>query len=142
MILKKNSTRLIAILLLMALCFIPTAVFAEVPASDYICSYNAYIVADGNGKVSVWFSIDGTGAKMDEIGATKVIIYDASTGSAVKTFLNTSTPGMLGTKKYTHTGSVTYQGTPGTSYYATAWLWAGKDGKGDSRSQTTNTVVA
>ena len=88
-------------------------------ASLYILSHAAYVYPEGNGKVSVWFEITGTG-KMDEIGSTLIILYErigSSSWGHVKTYHFTDYSNMLAYNKNIHGSNVTYNGVAGRSYY-------------------------
>ena len=136
---KKKIFRLTSLILTVVLCLSLFTPIAHARASNYIFSYGASMVADGNGKVSVWFDITGTGT-MDEIGSTTIIVYE--NGVAVKTFSYSTTPSMMTYNKHIHGSSVTYQGVAGRSYYALVIFWAAKQGAGDNRSMTTATITA
>ena len=136
---KKKIYRIALLILAVSLCLSLFAPVAHARASKYILLYGASVVADGNGKVSVWYDITGTGT-MDQIGSTSIVIYE--NGSSVKTFYSSTTPSMMTTNKLYHGGSVTYSGVAGKTYYAIVYFWAGKNGDGDSRSKTTTAIVA
>jgi len=82
---------------------------------------------------------------MDEIGSTLIILYErigSSSWSHVKRYHFTDYSNMLAYNKNIHGSSVTYNGVTGRSYYADVYLWAGKNGDGDSRLKTTGVVFA
>ncbi|MCL2627316.1 MAG: hypothetical protein FWD44_01285 [Oscillospiraceae bacterium] len=107
--------------------------------SIYINSYGAGVTAGNNGSITVSFNITGRGI-MDEIGATRILLYE--NGSLIRTYLNTNTSGMMGYNKSLHASSVTYTGVAGRAYFASVSFKCGKDGGWDTRSLTTNTVTA
>ena len=83
--------------------------------------------------------VTGTGS-MEQIGSTTITIYE--NGSLVKTYQHTTTSSMMGKNKIFHSGSVTYSGVAGNSYYAIVTFYAGKQGGGDNRTMTTSTIKA
>lgn len=108
-------------------------------ASDYLDNYNAYVYLPGDGRVEVYFDVQGTGM-MDELGALCIQIYECSTNSSdlddwtwIQTFTYDSTPGMLNYNDFLHCGSVSCQGVVGRYYKAYVCVWSGKNGGGDAR---------
>ena len=136
---KKNTLRLASLILAVVLFLSLFSPIAQARASDYIFSYAASMNPDGNGKVSVWFDITGTGM-MEEIGSTTITIYEDN--SLVKTYNFSTTPSMMAYNKGIHGSSVSYYGVPGKSYYANVTFWAAKQGGGDNRFKSTTTIVA
>ena len=113
--------------------------------SAYITSYVAYCNDDGNGNLSVWFDIAGTGPVMDKIGAITIDIMEkrsvSSSYSVVHTFVASSTDGMLGEDETTWRGHVDYDGTIGYTYKAIVTFWAEKNNVGDCSIYTTDPVT-
>ena len=136
---KKKPLRLASLVLTLVICLCFFTTVAQARASDYLLAYGASIVADGYGKVSVWYDVTGTG-KMDEVGSTVITIYE--NGTLVKTFQYTTTPSMMAYNTNFHGGSVSYYGVSGRSYYSYVTFWAGKQGDGDNRTKQTSTIVA
>lgn len=108
-------------------------------ASSYLRSYSAYIHLPGDGEVRVYFDVLGTGY-MDELGALSITIYECSTNSSnlddwtwIQTFTHDTTPGMLSYNDNFHGSYVSCNGYAGRYYKAYVCVWAGKDGKGDTR---------
>ena len=144
---KRKSLKVVLFLLIFTLTLSPVAVAAEagVDASDYIDMYSASIAKTGTSSVKVNFYIGGTG-KMDEIGATSIYLYE-SNGSGwnlvnTYTYVQPANTHLMASNTGSHSSSVTYAGTSGKQYYATIYLWAGKNGSGDSRSKTTSAITA
>lgn len=109
-------------------------------ASSYLSSYNAYVYLAGGGLVQVYFNVEGTGM-MDELGALTIELYestDKSNWTWVETFKHTLNEGMLAYNDFFYASHVDYQGVEGRYYKAYVCLWAGKDGKGDTRYFWTN----
>ena len=113
-------------------------------ASDYLTSYNAYVYSAGNGKIQVWFTVNGAGY-MDTLGALTIRIYESTDNinwTWVKSFSNGNYPSMIGYDDYYHSGHVDYQGVAGRYYRAYVTIWAGKDGDGDTRYFYTSSKLA
>ena len=113
-------------------------------ASYYLDAYSAYIYAEGNGDIEIWFDVTGTGT-MDEIGALSIILKestDGSTWSTVQTYKHEDYSNMLGANEVFYTSHVDYSGVSGRYYKAYVTIWAGEDGNGDSRQITTRTITA
>jgi len=139
--------KVILFLLVFAVCLSSTAFLSAnaMPASDYIRSYSASTYRTGPGNIKVTFEIGGT-RTMDDIGSTSIYLYElnGTSWSLVQTFLYTqsSYSHIMTSNTAVHSASVTYAGTSGKQYYATVYLWAGRNGGGDSRSVTTSAVTA
>jgi len=136
---KERATRLVAVALIIALLSSITIVIASARESLYIKSYSANMTTGSNGKVTASLSITGF-SKMDEIGSTKIEIYENN--KLVKTYNSSSTSGMMGSDKALHTGTVTYTGVKGRTYKAIVTFKCGKGGGYDNRSATTTSVTA
>jgi len=136
---KNKTIRLIAVALIIVFMTSITFTVASARSSTYIERYGSGISAGSNGKITVSFSIAGS-SKMDEIGSTKITIYE--NGTLVKTYLNSTTTGMMASGKVSHAGTVTYSGVKGKSYRAIVTFKCGKDGGYDSRLFETTSVTA
>jgi hypothetical protein len=136
-------SKVLAIILILVICITPEAI-AATQASDYLAQYDAYIITNGNGNISIWFDVTATGI-MDQVGALTIILkeYNGSSWNTVKTYSHTNSlySHILATNTNVHADSVSYSGISGRYYYATVTVWAGVDGGGDSRSITTDSVV-
>jgi hypothetical protein len=141
---KKKLISTIAMLLLVSIIAAPV-VSASSQASLYLTSYSAYIYPSGNGNMSIYFNVVGTGT-MDEIGALTISLQQEPSGSStwttVKTYSYTTYTNMLAYNNFSYGSSVAYSGVSGYSYRAYVTVWAGLDGGGDSRQILTSTVVA
>ena len=144
---KKNIRQLcisIVSLFFVVIFMIPVTVCAssgeiDPRASEYLSSYGAYIYPAGNGKIQVWFDVEGTNF-MDELGCLSIQIYECPTNSNdisdwtwKKTFTHESTSGMLSYNEILYGSHVDYDGIVGKWYKAYVCVWAGKDGGGDTR---------
>jgi len=136
---SRKSLRKISFLLIVTLILSSASAIAA-PASDYIFAYDADIGRTGSNGVKVAFEIYGT-RNMDDIGATSIYLYESSNSgwTLVKTFVYTQSAysHIMSGNTSGHSASVTYYGTIGKQYYATVYLWAGRNGGGDSRSMST-----
>ena len=143
----KKILRVISVIIVIAICFAPASFAASnsIQSSDYLIQYDAYIITNGNGSISIWFDVTGTRI-MDEIGALTIILreYNGSTWSTVEAYYHTDPlySHILTTGTNTHMDTVSYSGISGSYYYATVTVWAGVNGGGDSRTINTATVVA
>ncbi|NCB50271.1 MAG: hypothetical protein EOM54_00115 [Clostridia bacterium] len=142
----KKQSRIIALVLIFVICFSTVSFAADksTKSSLYLTCYSAYIWPEGDGDISIWFDVTGTGT-MDEIGALTIILQQSSNGSTwstVKTYRYTSYLNMLGYNAVYYTSGVDYSGTEDYYYRAYVTVWAGEDGDGDSRQILTATVRA
>lgn len=140
---RKIISAFVAVLAI-ALCVAPTA-SAATQASQYLTAYIAYIYPEGNGDISIWFEVEGTGT-MDEIGALSIRLQEkpsnSSTWTTIETYSHVDYSNLLGNNESLYASSVDYSGKAGYSYRAYVTIWAGQDGDGDSRVILTDTVVA
>lgn len=142
---KSLLTRLLILVLVFAM--VCPYVSAAEQASYYLDSYNAYMYDAGNGRVRVYFHVQGTDY-MDEIGALKIKIYESDDDDPdgdwtwKKTFTHDRTSGMLEEDDHYHSGYVSYSGTKGMYYQAYVCVWAGVDGDGDNRYFWTDIIRA
>lgn len=107
-------------------------------SNAYIKSVVASVTSSGT-TVYVSFTVYGTGV-MTSIGASCVRLY-TSDGSLVKTFWSSSNSSMLGTDRGSYTGSVSYDGTKGTTYYAVVTAYAKNSTGNGTAKYTTGTVT-
>lgn len=132
--------RLIALLLIIVLALpmgtnAATGNTVQPCASDYLCSYNAYIYPAANGKIQAWFTVTGYGY-LDTIGALTIQIYQSTDNvnwTWYKSFAHENNPQMLSYNDNYHSGYVECQGVPGRYYKAYVCIWGGKNGDGDTR---------
>ena len=84
-------------------------------SSNHIASCSATISAVGNGKLKITVSERANGT-MSTLGASAIRIYK-SDGTYVTRILGTTSNGLLKNNAASLSGSYTYQGSSGTSYY-------------------------
>lgn len=113
------------------------ALAAEARASAWFTGYGASIVAAGNGKIKIEFTVVGTGT-MTKLGASTIDIYK-SNGAFIKTISYTTSGNgyMMGYNTAFHSGSVPYSGVAGQKYYAVVNFYAKNSSGSDTRSYTT-----
>ncbi len=105
-----------------------------------ISGYNASLKV-GTGKGAVKISYTVTSSKPAKtIGVSKIEIYK-SNGTKVTTITGTVANGLLRESAGTKTGTYTYRGTSGESYYAKVTLYVACESGSDSRTVTTKTVT-
>lgn len=122
---------------LIAVMLVPMA-GAATRASYYFAVTEIEATATGGGKVVVEFDVTATHT-MDELGATKIIIWKRQsngTYTEAKTYSNS----IIETNTAGAYGRVTYYGTPGTKYYATVVCYA-KDSNGSEKLYCDSNVV-
>lgn len=126
------------------ICVAPIA-NASPRASLYLSRYLAYIYPEGDGDISIWFEVEGTGT-MNEIGALSIRLQQKAAGTSswttIKTYSHNDYSNLLENNDSFHYSHLDYSGKEGYSYRAYVTVWAGKDGNGDSRVILTDTVVA
>ena len=135
----KNVIRIlsIALVLVISLSGIACASYEE----DFSPYTNAYIesmtgaLSKSGDTLNVNFSVFGTG-RMTSIGASCIKIY-TSGGTLVKTFWSAYNPSMLGSNTYSYSGTVSYDGTDGTTYYAVITGYASYGGGSGTETYTT-----
>jgi len=75
------------------------------------------------------------------IGVSSIVIYK-SNGTYVTTIKGSTSNSLMANRVSSKSGSYTYKGSSGTSYYAVVTLAATAGGENDSRTITTNTAKA
>lgn len=141
----KKLISIFACLILSIMCFSQVACATEnsTRASHYLTSYGATLYADSSnytGTLNIEFDVVAT-QRSDYVGVSELIIYK-SNGSRVATITGSTRNGLLCADTVAHAYTYSYNGTPGTSYYAVLTMYAERDGGSDSRTYTTNTCVA
>ncbi len=137
---KKLTIRIFAAVMVAAVLISSVALAADTRASAYISSKAGFIIPEGNGKMTIDFSLTATGM-MDELGASAIYLHTAD-GTLVDTIEYTD-PGyedMMTTNNYSYSSSIDWSGESGESYYAIIIFYA-KNSKGyDYRGLATPTV--
>ena len=138
----KKTMRVIAVVLVL-ISVLSTPAHAETiepRASDYIFSYFAQILPQGDGEIKIDFTITATG-EMSQLGATLIEVYDAN-GGCVKTFRRINYSNMIEYNTFYMRSNLTYYGTAGTQYYAKITFYAKNSNGYDSKTYYTQTKTA
>jgi len=142
MVMKKFFLRSISIILVLSFFVLTIGASASTFASDYIFSAYAIVTSEGDGKITIGYSIRAT-RQMSELGATKIVIKDSSDNTV--TTIRYTDPGyeyMMKSNTGSCTKTVPYNGAKGTTYYAIVFFRA-KDSTGyDTATYTTSSVKA
>ncbi len=138
---KKLFSSFLACIMILSCCGSALATDTEPYASLSLASTHATASTGQNsGEVRINFS--ATASKSASlIGASIITIYK-SNGTYVTTIYGSTSNGLMASGVSRKTGSYTYKGTPGTSYYAVVSLGATAGGESDSRNITTNVARA
>lgn len=119
-------------------------VFAAETASDYFAATELVAIPTGNGNFVVEFDINATHT-MQEVGAKEIKIWEQQSDGTyenVRTYTRYNTSSLISRNTAFGYGSITYAGTSGTKYYATAALYA-KNADGDETLYAmTRTITA
>lgn len=139
---KKKTVHMTSIILILTLILTSTVIAVEPQASSYIRSCTATATASGGGKITVSFSILCNDI-MTTVGATKIEIKNSS-GTTLKTFNSTDSgySSMMGSNALRHSGSVVYQGSSGSTYYAIVYFKAENNYGSDVDSVATTLAKA
>ncbi|MCM1566260.1 MAG: hypothetical protein NC238_09990 [Dehalobacter sp.] len=136
--------RLLSILLIMVMSLSigggSLQAWIGVQASPQLKSYRISLNADGNNKMTVSFSISGTGL-MTKIGAQKILIEKQSGSSwvAVTTYHGSTNPAFYRSNAYSHAYEFSFTGSPGTTYRATLTAYAENSSGSDTQTGVSNT---
>lgn len=139
---KHKTFRFVTLVLTCALLFatFSPALASTNRASDYFSYTDVWATRLGNGKFAIEFDINSTHT-MQQLGATKIVIWEQQndgTYDSVKTFSS----GLMDTNTTSAYGIVTYQGTSGVKYYATAALYAKNSSGSETLYSSTNIFTA
>ena len=147
---KKVLSFVLAIALAISLCVCAVEAtplmdesIAPMRASDYFSSYSVSATGGVEGDVAITISIRAK-KTMDSIGATKIVIQekDGNRWQEVYTKTGSNYNGLLDSDSSSFRGSYTYSGTSGKTYRAIVTLYAEDAFGNDSKTVTTNSVVA
>lgn len=127
---------------ILLICIVGTRGYAQTMASDYFAGYSVSAHQGGSrGQVDIDCNVKANGA-VSKIGVLRIEIY-RSNGSLVTTIQGTTSNGLLAPKSsYAHVVTYTYNGVPGTTYYAKVTLCAGTNSDYDVRYVQTQKVTA
>lgn len=133
--------RIVSVLLIMAFCCAlcgGIAVAAETRASEILSRYHVTLTeGDSAGEVKVNYDVQSS--RTGVVGVESIEIYE-SDGTYVTTIDGTIDNGLLKSGTKQSSGTYTYSGTAGVSYYAVVTVSAQAGSIYDSRTVTTATV--
>lgn len=112
-----------------------TAASATAKSSVYLDAYRAVLTPDPGGVMTVTVDVSGVGP-MSEIGVKTVSLYESTDRQHfywIGTYGSDSKPLMMGSGTFFYEDVLTFTGTPGHYYYATACVYAGNSNGGDER---------
>lgn len=122
---KSTKKRLLSIFLFTILIF-GMALPAGARASEYF--HRTYIEATDIGSGVIRIKVDlGATETMQELGATKVIVYEKKadgSSALVRTYTREDTPSLITYNKASYVTYVTYYGSSSKSYYAICAFYA------------------
>jgi hypothetical protein len=127
--LKKYLSRgLTVFLLLVFSCSLSIPANAAVYASDYLYGYSATLYPEGNGVMSISYTVIATDT-LEELGVSKIVMEKKSGNSwiAVKTYTDSDYPELSTTNDDVHTGYILYNGVAGTEYRARVTIFGNTD---------------
>ena len=113
-------------------------------ASDYFWRTQVWATRQGGGEFIVEYDIIATDF-MDDLGASVIFIMEEQSDGDFEvayTFESEDMPELIEHDVDVAYGCVTYEGTPGTRYYATFGLYAKNSQGNETRYFDTNTITA
>lgn len=138
---KRVASALLAVVVVMCSCSPAHAAVVQPRASAYLSRYIATLSeGTASGQLDIAFSVTASGV-MTKVGVSRIDIYRAN-GSFVTSISGSTANGLLTSSSMHHSGTYTYNGISGISYYAKVTVYAGNATGSDSRTITTFTVKA
>lgn len=122
--------------LIMISSLLCTAASAVVRSSAYLDGYSAMLTADPKGEMIITLDVTGVGY-MPELGAKKIYVYESTDGEEfhrIAIYESSDYPQLMGSGTFFYEDVITFQGTVGRYYYATAFVYAGNSSGGDQRA--------
>lgn len=140
--LKRLCTLLLALSLLFVGCGSALAVdSADIQTSQTILKYSSSMEAGiASGQIRIPYSVSSRGVA-NSIGVSSIRIYTAD-GTHKATIAGNTSNGLLAKNTSKKSGTYTYSGVSGTSYYAVVTFSAIVNGTSDAKVVTTNTITA
>lgn len=139
----KKSIRIFSLVCALMMLLSVGASAAEQRSSAYLSSYHASVYAYDDGEVTVFLSATGTGV-MDEIGATKITLYEAVGNGLFRTakvYTSDEYPDMLCSGPQYCKVAARYNGTSGNRYYAILKVYAADSTGSDTKTYTTSAIT-
>lgn len=142
---KKQSIRFLALVTCLTMFFSSmVGVDATVKASDYFARTRVWATRQGGGDFIVEYDIVATDF-MDDLGASVIFIMEEQSDGDFEvayTFESEDMPELIEHDVDVAYGCVTYEGTPGTRYYATFGLYAKNSSGNETIYFDTNIITA
>ena len=143
--LKKTTSLLLTVTLLVISFAMPASAAVE-RSSLYLSCYRAWLTPESGGKIDVTIDVQAVG-DMDDVGATKVVMYESTDGGTTwnrdGTYVDALHPELLQQNTYWYYETpISHQGTPGYKYFAIITLYAGDSTGYDTKEYQTTTVTA
>ena len=146
-IMKRTFAYFITLIIALA-SLLPATAFAAnqefVPyASTYFSSYNAEVIPEGDGDISIEYTVQAK-TKMLELGASKVVIQEksGSTWDDVKTYSKSTTPSLIAENRTIFTKTLSYSGDSNKEYRAIITFYAKNSAGTSTRTYTTDSITA
>ena len=138
---KRVVLTLLSVVAVVCSCSRVRAATVQPRASAYLSRYIATL-SEGNapGQLNIAFSVTASRV-MTKVGVSRIDIY-RSNGTYVTSINGSTANGLLALSTMHHSGTYTYNGISGVSYYAIVTVYAGDTTGSDTRTVTTNTVKA
>lgn len=143
----KKITAVIMALAISVSCIFSASAYAPVDTgvqpmnSDQLASYSVSLVqGSASGQITIAYKVRGTDT-MVKIGIFRIKIYTSS-GSLVASISGSTSNGLLSANSLYASGSYSYQGSSGKSYYAVVTVYAYDGTAASLRMVTTSTVTA
>lgn len=140
---KRVLYRLFAATLALVICIgITGGVLAAARASFYLTRYVTEVIPDTNGVIHIKVSVSSNQTST-ELGASYILLEESSDSGrswhVAREYEDESW--MTATNRRTYTRAITYQGTIGYQYRATADVFAKDANGGDSRTTPTSPAI-
>ena len=139
---KRVFSAILVCAVLLSCCVSAFAVTESVErAANVLSTYNASASAGANsGEVKISFNASAN-QRATSIGASSIVIHK-SDGSYVTIIKGSTGNGLMALNASRKSGSYTYKGTPGVSYYAVVTITASAGGETDNKTVTMNRAQA
>ena len=125
-----------------SLCPTASAIEVSPRAILYLTGYTGSLSqGTKSGRIRVDFTVIATQIS-DYVGVSQIAIFEADTNTRIAAIKGSVVNGLLREDARSTTGSYTYYGKPGVTYYAVLTIYAEKDGGSDFRMYTTNNCTA
>ena len=129
--------KVISFLLVLAIFTSMTAAFAAVKASDYLDSYGGALAAEGNGVMTLSYTVRGTRI-MDVVGVQEIEVQEkiGSRWYTYSTFSEEDYPEFYAYSKSSKAADFSFTGIPGVTYRVILTAYAELNGGSDTGTVT------